>query len=823
MLVAFRRSAPGFFSRFVGPACAAERALSIFSSVLLLTLVVPLAKASESITIKQALVDKDGNYVPDRLGETVTLTGVLTSTPIVLSPGASLVHLQDTTGGIVLFTTQTGMLGPFHRGDRVETRGKISQYYGQEQLIVDEIHVLGTGPVPAPREALAADLLSERYEGQLVRVAGQLLVPADFSHQNSGLQLRDRSGEVTIYVYPSLFEDPGFSERLMKGGNAVIVGIVGQRKETPPFDSGYRLIPRDANDFHFAPIPPYAAIGFALALFLLFALTLYLWMRRQKAEKRAQKMALVSENLRRSEEALRERTTYLNSLIDNSPLAIVVHDAEGRAQMCNRAFERLFQYRQAELAGAKLDDLINTKEAPAEPAEVTQRLLAGEVVHVTTKRRRKDGTVVDVELHGVPLRVGTEKRAFGLYQDITERKALEEQLRQSQKMQAVGRLAGGLAHDFNNLLMVIQGHTELLRQTIGSGGPHYRHIEQIEKAAERAASLTQQLLAYSRRQLIAPAILDLNFIVAEMGKMLPSLVGEDLELVTSTHAMRGQVKADRSQLEQVILNLAINARDAMPNGGKLTIETSNVVLDEAYASRHSGVQPGPYVMLAVSDTGCGMDAETQSHIFEPFFTTKEKGKGTGLGLATVLGVVEQSGGHIWVYSELGHGSTFKVYLPQVGEMFQAPKVSDSLFELHNGSGTVLLVEDEESVRELVRDRLRKSGYTVLEAKNGAQALEISENHSGRIHLMITDVVMPGMSGRELAQRLWARQPHLQVLFMSGYTDNAMLGVLEVGTAFLQKPFSAQDLASKLRELLEGSARPATTQTGPDGTAEFAVK
>ena len=817
MLVAFQRSAPGLFPCRRGRGAAVDRALhSAFSSLLLLLIpTVPLlASSSESVTIKEALEDKEGHYIPDRLGETVTLTGVLTSGPIVLSPAAGLVHLQDSTGGIVLFTSQTGMLvGRFHRGDRVEARGKISQYYGQEQLILDEIRPLGTAPVPAPREALAADLLSERYEGRLVRVAGQLVVPADFLHKNSGLLLRDRSGEVTVYVYPALFEDPGFSERLMQGGNAVIVGIVGQRKETPPFDSGYRLIPRDTDDFHFAPIPPYRAIGFALAILLLFVLSLHLWMRHRTAEKRARQMALFSENLRRSEEALRERTTYLNSLIENSPLGIVVHGADNRVQMCNRAFERLFRYRQEEIAGAKLDDLINTKEAPAEPAEISHRLLVGEVVHVTTKRRRKDGTVVDVELHGVPLMVGTQRRAFGLYQDITERKALEEQLRQSQKMQAVGRLAGGVAHDFNNLLMVIQGHTELLRHTIGSGGPHYRHIEQIQKAAERAASLTQQLLAYSRRQLIAPTILDLNFVVAEMGKMLPSLVGEDVELVTLTKAARGQVKADRSQLEQVVLNLAINARDAMPNGGKLTIETSNVVLDEAYAARYTGVQPGPYVMLAVSDTGCGMDAETQSHIFEPFFTTKETGKGTGLGLATVFGVVKQSGGHIWVYSEPGQGTTFKVYLPQVGEFVQAPKVADPLSELQSGSGTILLVEDEEAVRELVGDSLRNNGYTVLEAENGAQALEISEKHPSRIHLMITDVVMPGMSGRELAQRLSARHSHVKVLFMSGYTDNAVLhqGVLEAQTFFLQKPFSAEDLARKVRELLEDSPAKPTTQ------------
>jgi CheY-like chemotaxis protein len=280
-----------------------------------------------------------------------------------------------------------------------------------------------------------------------------------------------------------------------------------------------------------------------------------------------------------------------------------------------------------------------------------------------------------------------------------------------------------------------------------------------------------------------------------------------------SHAARGHVKADRSQLEQVIMNLVINARDAMPNGGTLTMETTNVVLDEAYVSLHTSVQTGAYVMLSVSDTGCGMDAETQSHIFEPFFTTKEKGKGAGLGLATVFGVVKQSGGYIWVYSEPGHGTTFKVYLPQVGECVEAPEVAAPVSEFHSGSGTVLLVEDEEAVRELVGDSLRNSGYTVLEAKNGAQALEICEKHSSRIHLMITDVVMPGMNGRELAQRLSARHPNLKVLFMSGYTDNAILhrGVLEPGTLFLQKPFGAQDLVRKVRELLEGRASKPTTQ------------
>lgn len=375
------------------------------------------------------------------------------------------------------------------------------------------------------------------------------------------------------------------------------------------------------------------------------------------------------------------------------------------------------------------------------------------------------------------------------------------------------RLAGGVAHDFNNLLMVIQGHADLLQQTVGSSDRHYRHVEQIQKAAERAKSLMQQLLAYGRRQVIAPTVLDLNFVVAEMVKMLPRLIGEDIQLVTLTNATQVQVKADRSQIEQVILNLTINARDAMPQGGKLTIETANIALDEAYASRHAGVQPGHYVMLAVSDTGCGIDSETQSHIFEPFFTTKEKGKGTGLGLATVYGVVKQSGGNIWVYSEPGQGTTFKIYLPLVGQVVEEAEVRQAVSEFHQGSGIVLLVEDEEAVRELVRDRLQRIGYTVLEAKDGADAIRISQRHEGPIHLMVTDVVMPGMSGRELAHRLASQRPKMKVLYMSGYTDNAIVhhGVLDPGTGFIQKPFGADDLAHKLRDVLDGGTRKQTKQ------------
>ncbi len=759
------------------------------------------------ISVREALRDDDRNYIPDRLGQTVTLVGVLTCDPLILSPAASLINLQDDTGGIALFTRDTTLLvGHFNRGDLVEVRGQISQYKGQEQLVIEQIRRLGTRALPLPQDVLASDLHTERYENQLVRVVGQLVVPPDRSVKNHGFLLRDRSGEIPLYIYPWLFDNPRFSERLMKGGSVEVAGVLGQYKEQPPFNSGYRLVPRDPADFRFAPLPPYRAVTFSTALLVFFGVTFYLWLRRRSAERRAREMALLSENVRRSEEALRERTTHLNALIEKSPLAIVVHDSQDRVQMCNPAFERLFLYRQEEILGAKLDDLIDTEERPSEAVEITQRVLAAETVHVTTRRRRKDGTLVDVELYGVPLMVqGVPIAAFGLYQDITARKVLEDQLRQAQKMEAVGRLAGGVAHDFNNLLMVIKGHAELLLEQVGLADPQHRHLEQIQKAAERAASLTQQLLAYSRRQVIKPEVLDLNTVVADMGNMLPRLLGEDIELAIMNSPELGRVKADRGQIEQVILNLAVNARDAMPRGGKLTIETTDVELDENYTCQHAGVQPGSYVMLAITDTGCGMDAETRSHIFEPFFTTKEMGKGTGLGLATVFGIVKQSDGHIWVYSEPGHGTTFKLYLPRIEEAVEEVPMNQAVSRSLLGSETVLLVEDEEAVRELVRESLQRNGYTVLQARDGAEAVEICEKRAGPIHVMVTDVVMPGMSGRELASRLGPRHPEMKVLYVSGYTENAIVhhGVLDPGAAFLQKPFRPADLAHKVRELLDG--------------------
>jgi signal transduction histidine kinase/ActR/RegA family two-component response regulator len=382
----------------------------------------------------------------------------------------------------------------------------------------------------------------------------------------------------------------------------------------------------------------------------------------------------------------------------------------------------------------------------------------------------------------------------------------EEQLRQAQKLEAIGMLAGGIAHDFNNLLTVIGGYSDLTLVQLREEDPLRSNINEVKKAAERAAGLTRQLLAFSRKQVLQPKVLDLNAVVSELEKLLRRLIGEDIGFRTVLESTLGSVKADPGQIEQIIMNLAVNARDAMPRGGKLTIETKNVDLDEYYAKKHIAVIPGPYVMLAVSDTGTGMDQQTQARIFDPFFTTKETGKGTGLGLSTVYGIVKQSGGNIWVYSEVGRGTTFKVYLPRVDEGAEEYKRSAETQVDFRGPETVLVAEDEEMVRKLACKVLEMSGYRVLEAANGGAALLICERHNEPIHLLITDVIMPEMSGRELADRLAQLRPEMKVLYMSGYTDNAIVhhGVLNEGASFIQKPFATHALARKVREVLDAS-------------------
>ena len=401
--------------------------------------------------------------------------------------------------------------------------------------------------------------------------------------------------------------------------------------------------------------------------------------------------------------------------------------------------------------------------------------------------------------------VETEEGLFGIafISDISLRKTLEEQLMHAQKMEAVGRLAGGVAHDFNNMLTVIAGYNRMILDELSTLDPLRGYAEEILKAADRAAALTNQLLAFSRRQMMRPRVIDLNAVIGQTENMLRRLIGEDIQLVMSLGADTGNIKADPNHIEQAIVNLAVNARDAMPLGGRISIETSNAQIDETYAKTHMGVKPGEFVMIAVSDTGHGMDSATRQNIFEPFFTTKQRGKGTGLGLATVYGMVKQSGGDIWVYSEPGQGTTFKLYFPRVAEPVSPGLTEDPEHPRPDGNETVMLVEDETQVRDLEARMLRQLGYTVLAAASGAEAMDISRAHPGKISLLVTDVVMPNMSGKQVADALLSSRPGLKVLYLSGYTEDIVVhhGVLDSGVDFLTKPFSREALARKIREIL----------------------
>ncbi len=506
---------------------------------------------------------------------------------------------------------------------------------------------------------------------------------------------------------------------------------------------------------------------------------------------------------KRSEERVRESEARLRLLVEQLPAVLWTVDRNLRFTSAVGSGLARLGLKPNQLVGMSLSDYFETRDQSFTPIAAHLRAVAGDPV--TFPVEWKKGSYA---CHVEPLRdaAGEVQGAICMALDVTDRKQLEEQFRQAQKMEAVGRLAGGIAHDFNNLLMVIQGYADLLADRLPVGESLHRNAEQIQTAAQRAAALTQQLLAFSRKQILAPKVLNVHSVVADMEKMLQRLIGEDIELETSSKPDLWLVKADRSQIEQVVMNLAVNARDAMPKGGRLTIETANVEFDSSVSHSPAVVAPGKYVMLAVTDNGCGMDTKTQTHIFEPFFTTKEKGKGTGLGLATVYGVVKQSGGYVWVYSEPGHGTTFKIYLPRIEDEMASAGIerSTSSASLPRGSEVVLLVEDEIGVRELAREYLEMSGYTVIVAPDGHTAIELAAMHAGTINLLMTDMVMPGIGGRELAERVIAVRPEIKILYMSGYTDQAVVhqGILGTDAPLLQKPFTLATLTMKLREILD---------------------
>jgi PAS domain S-box-containing protein len=519
----------------------------------------------------------------------------------------------------------------------------------------------------------------------------------------------------------------------------------------------------------------------------------------------------------RAEAALRESqqaSKLLATAVEQGAEAIYITDLDGTIQYVNPSFERITGYSRQDAVGHRPRILNSGKQDGGFYREMWETLARGDVWSGHLINRRKDGTLYRQEATISPVRdaSGAIVSYVCAARDVTRERELEDQLRQSQKMEAVGQLAGGVAHDFNNLLTAIMGNSELLLARMDDDDPRRADLDEIRKAGARAASLTRQLLAFSRRQVLEPVFLDLNSVVESVAKMIERVIGEHVELVTVLDPDLGQVHADPGQIEHVIINLAVNARDAMPEGGRLLIETTNADLDEEYVSAHTPVQPGPYVMLAISDTGSGMDEATRARVFEPFFTTKESGKGTGLGLSTVYGIVKQSNGYIWVYSEAGQGTTFKIYLPRVEdvEAVVRPKTRGAAERRgleRDGKETVLVVEDDDAVRGVVRRALEGCGYTVVAARDAAEATRLAGEYAGPIDFLITDLIMPETSGRDLARRVAELRPEVRVLYMSGYSDNVVLrqGMLSPGMQFLAKPFTQESLLDKVREILDAPA------------------
>jgi two-component system, cell cycle sensor histidine kinase and response regulator CckA len=506
----------------------------------------------------------------------------------------------------------------------------------------------------------------------------------------------------------------------------------------------------------------------------------------------------------KSEETLRK----LWRSVEQSADTVIIMNRSGVMEYVNPAFEALTGYSRQEALGRTLGILKSEQQAGELYEEMWNTVLSGHVFRGIVMERKKNGETLVLEKALTPLRDGDGKitHFISTGRDITERRKLESDLRQAQKMDAIGRLAGGVAHDFNNLLLVISAYAELMLDSLAETHPLRRNVNEIMTASRRAADLTRQLLAFGRKQMQVLQVLDLNTVIGEISNMLPRLIGEDIELVFKPGQDRGKVKADPVQIEQVVMNLAANARDAMPEGGMLTIETSTVQVDESYVQRHSILPEGDYVLLTVADSGQGIAAQHLPHIFEPFYTTKAEGRGTGLGLATVYGIVKQNGGIVWVTSEPGLGTTFKIYLPQVHSLTSEVSITKPVEVSPRGCETLLVVEDEASVRQASQQFLTQSGYHVLEASDGEDALRMSRNHRGPIHLMITDVVMPRMGGSKLAERLADERPDMKVLFLSGYAETTVLqhGKVDVTNRFLQKPFSLKMLARKVREVLEAS-------------------
>jgi PAS domain S-box-containing protein len=743
------------------------------------------AQVPMALTIGEAIRDKSDDS-PVHLGETLVLTGVVTDDAHDVGSGSSLANIQDPTGGIVLFGDYKAIPpGSLKRGDTVQAIGKLSQYRGMEELLVGSVRKTGTAKLPEPIDVPAAQLHGEQYAGRLVRVTGQLVL-----QPNGGVALRDRSGDIPVYLLRSFFQNTSFMKRLLQGGRVDIVGLARQRVgDHEPPNSGYLLSPRDEQDFKFPPLARYREIS--LGALIVLGSFLYLWTRRSAAEKRAQALAILSEGLKESDDRFRQ----MAASIDQAFWMLDVN--RNQLLYVSPAFEKIWGRPLSILDDRQnLLDTIHSDDRERMAAFMDRN--THQACEETYRILRPDGAVRWIHDRAFPIfdENGKLYRVTGIAADITEQRDLEEQLRQAQKMDAVGRLAGGVAHDFNNLLTVIGGYAQTLLDRTPANDPRHSPLEQILTASNRAAALTSQLLAFSRKQMLQPKLINVNNLVANMETLLTRVMGEHITFRAEFSKEPVHVIADPNQLEQVLINLAANARDAMPEGGEFRIETAIVDAPDLDFKEEK------CVCLKVTDTGIGMHPNVLEHAFEPFFTTKGVGKGTGLGLSTVYGIVQQNHGAIHASSEPGRGTVFEIYLPAAPpaeEPAEAPERTATL----KGNETILVAEDEPEVRRLVRDALEQLGYTVLQAADGYEALRILEQHREPVHLLLTDVIMPLMSGRELARRVQSVRPSTRVVYMSGYTDDTLAfhGFPQPDTGFIQKPFTVTLLAEQVRRML----------------------
>lgn len=719
-------------------------------------------------------------------------------------PGISL-FMTDGDGNLYVETASEKSLRP---GDVIDVLGFPDFYQGGPALLDAEYRVVGSGPSPTPEPVKPGELLAPRHDSGLISVEARLLQTGFVSGQ------KDLLFQAGSYMFQATLEARGIPLQmaaLLPNSIMRVTGVCILLRESDGTPYGLKLRLRTPDDLQLIESPSWwtpRRVGLLAAFLATSVLVVLVWTVSLRRRVRSQ-----TEIIRRRYEREAALEKRYQDLIENAHDVIWTLDMDGTLKSLNSAGERIFGYPREKILGRALNGLM-PPESAAHFAKVLSMANREEgLPPQELEIIAKEGHTVFLEVSMRMMREqGESSRLEGIARDITERKqaekerlALEEQLRQSQKMEAVGQLAGGIAHDFNNLLTVINGYSDFLLSELAPEDPIRTDIQHIKEAGDRAASLTSQLLAFSRRQIVQSVVLDINDVVAVSGKVLRRLISENIRLNVLPNAAGRLIKADPGQVQQIIMNLSINARDAMPDGGVLSIETANVDLDEGSARKLGGKHPGPYVMLAVTDTGIGMDADTRTRIFEPFFSTKGLGKGTGLGLSTVYGIIRQCGGIISVQSEKGKGTAFKVYFPGAGtaETKYGPAEEKSG---PSNKETILLVEDEPSVRNLIARGLRQHGYVVLEAANGPEALQQAALSAGAIHLLLTDVVMPEMSGKTLAARLTSSFPGVKTLYISGYTNNALQppGEPDSEVAFLQKPFTTDVLIRKVREVMQSN-------------------